>query len=153
MTPDALLRSNPDAAVSTLFAGIALIYLECNRPGSIVPGCFGALFTLLALNAFSQMMLRPSALALIGVGVALILAELVLPARNLIAAAGAAMLALGLRLLVQPFAAAHVHTPTALAAGAGFTFVTLCLARIALRARRNKRSLSLPRAAPQRRTG
>ena len=152
----ASMESSPDLSLLTLVAGILLIYVECNRPGSILPGCFGGLLALLSINALSHMMLRPSALVLSTVGILLVFTELFLPARNLFAASGAALLIVGLRTLLQPFAPAHVHTPTAIVAGAGFAALTLWLARIALRARRNKRShsshLSI-RAASQRRTG
>jgi membrane-bound serine protease (ClpP class) len=151
-----LLDSTPDAALLTLFAGILLIYLECNRPGWILPGCLGALLTLLAINAFSHMPLRPSALALTAVGAALVLAEVAIPAKNLAAAAGATLSVLGLRTLLQPFAPARVHTPIALVAGAGLAASTLWLVRIAVRARRTKRSLSplsSIHGASERRTG
>ena len=143
------LQASPDAALLTLVAGILLVYFEANRPGSILPGCLGALLTLLSIHALSQMPLRASALAVIALGLALLFTELFRPARNLFGALGAALLALGLRTLLQPFAPAHVHTPTAIVAGAGLVAVTLWLARIALRARRNKRTLSspLPRTA------
>jgi membrane-bound serine protease (ClpP class) len=153
MSVPLILQTNPDVALLILFAGVLLIYFECNRPGSVLPGCLGALLTLLAVNAFAHMPLRTSALALAAAGIILILAELAIPARNLAAAAGTALLILGLRTLVQPFAPARVHTPTAFVAGAGFAASTLWLARIALRARRNKRSLPSFGAASQRRTG
>jgi membrane-bound serine protease (ClpP class) len=136
------LQQSPDAALLTLFAGILLLYFECNRPGSILPGCVGALLTLLALNAFTHMPLRPVALALVLAAVLLILLELIIPARNLLASAGTVTLVAALRILLQPFAPARVHTPTAIVAAVGFAASTLWLARIALRARRNKRSLT-----------
>ncbi len=149
----AYLQASPDATVLTLVAGILLIYVECNRPGAIVPGCLGALLTLLSIGALARMPLRPSALALVAVGCVLLLAELVLPARNAFAAAGTSLFILGLKSLLQPFAANRVHTPTAIAAGGILAAATLWLARIALRARRNKRSLMSFRPASQRRTG
>jgi membrane-bound serine protease (ClpP class) len=154
MNLPALLEASPDAALLSLFAGILLIYFECNRPGSIVPGCAGTLLALLSINAFAHMRLRPLALALVAAGIVLILAELKIPARNLIAATGSALLVVGLESLLQPFAPARVHTPTAIVSGVGFAASTLWLARIALCARRNKRSLSnLPIVASERRTG
>ena len=135
------MQASPDATLLALFTGILLLYLECNRPGSILPGCLGALLTLLSINNFAHLPLRPSALALIAAGTVLILAELVLPARNLLAAAGTGLFTVGLRTLLQPFAPAHVHTPTAIVVAAGLAASTLWLARIALRARRNKRTL------------
>ncbi len=143
------LQANPDATLLTLVAGILLLYLEANRPGSILPGCLGALLTLLSLNAFAHMSLRPSALAISTLGVALVFTELFRPARNLLATLGAALLTFGLRFLLQPFAPVHVHTPTAILAGVGLAAVTLWLARIALRARRNKRTLSSILSSPR----
>jgi membrane-bound serine protease (ClpP class) len=156
MNLSALLEASPDAALLSLFAGVLLIYFECNRPGSIIPGCAGVLLALLSIDAFAHMPLRPLALALVAAGIVLILAELKVSARNLAAATGTALLIFGFRNLLQPFAPARVHTPTAIVAAAGFAASTLWLARIALRARHNKRSLSpvpgFP-AASERRTG
>ncbi len=152
----AYLAANPDASLLTLFAGVLLIYLECNRPGSVLPGCLGALLTLLSINAFTHMPLRQPALALIVAGVALVVADLTMPVRNPAAILGTISLIIGLRTLVQPFASAHVHTPIAVVLGSSFAFTTVWLARVALRARRNKRSLSPDlsiRSASQRRTG
>ncbi len=144
MSFPATMQASPDAALLTLFAGILLIYFECNRPGSILPGCLGALLTLLSIDAFTRMPLQPSFLALVAAGIVLVLCEVFLPARNLLAVFGAALLTLGLRNLLQPFAPARVHTPTAVITGVGLDAATLWLARIALRARRNKRSLLTP---------
>ena len=149
----AALSTSPDAALWTLFAGLLLVYFECNRPGSIVPGCLGALLILLALNGFAHMPLRPAGLALSAIGMLLILFEAVRPTWNLSAAAGTASLIGGFATLVQPFATARVHTSTAIATGCGLAFSTLWLVRIAVTARRNKRSMRRLAPASQRRTG
>jgi len=134
------LLQNPDLAVLTLFAGILLVYWECNRPGSILPGCAGTLLVLLSANSLLCLPLRSSALALLALGLVLLLIEIAYATRNLLAAAGILAIVAGLRLLGQPFAFLHVHIATALVAGGGFGVATLWLGKIALRARRNKRS-------------
>jgi len=131
--------ANPDVAILTLFAGILLIYFECNRPGSIVPGCLGGLFALLSLHSLSQLPLRPLALALIAAGTTLLLLELAIPARKSLAAAGILLVTYGLATLLEPFSAPHVHLLTAIFTGPGFGISTLWLATLALQARRNKR--------------
>jgi membrane-bound serine protease (ClpP class) len=152
MTSAAILSllASPDIALFTLLAGILLIYLECNRPGLIVPGCLGGLVLMLSLFRLHQLPLRPSALALLGFGLAVLLLELAVPARNLLAALGMAAIACGLATLVQPFAPAHVHIASAIAVAAGFGVPTLWLSRVALRARRNKRTLRHPAAVQDR---
>jgi membrane-bound serine protease (ClpP class) len=134
------LLANPDVAVLTLLAGVLLIYFECNRPGSILPGCLGSLFVLLSLNSLHYLPLRPSALALTAIGAALI-ALAALRLRILFAAIGIASLTDGLATLIQPFASAHVHLSTAIFSATTFGLTTVWLATIALRARSNKRSI------------
>jgi len=134
------LLANPDVAVLTLFAGILLIYFECNRPGTILAGCLGALLVLLSLHALSQLPLRPAAVALAAGGTAFTLLELAIPARNLLAVGGIALITYALATLLEPFRPAHVHLFTALFVAVGFGVSTLALSRIALQARRNKRT-------------
>lgn len=153
----AVLQSNPDAALLTLLAGVLLVYWECNRPGFILPGCIGALLSLLAANAFAHMPLRPPGIILAVSGFALVVCQIFLPVRKLLAAAGTvaatAALIAGLATCVQPSASARVHLPTAFATGLCLAAASLWLARIALRARRNKRTFTSLPAASQRRTG
>jgi len=141
------MLQNPDAAVVALFAGILLVYFECNRPGTIVPGCLGAVLILLSVNALTHLALRPAGLGAIAAGFSLLLLELARPARNLSALLGTVAICAGLATLVQPFAAARVHPSTALFTGIGFSASTLWLGKVAVQARRNKR-LTRP-SAPQ----
>ena len=135
------LFGNPDVAILTMFFGILLVYVECNRPGTILPGCCGTLLILLALNSLRQMTLRPWSVALVVAAVILVPLDAFLKPRNVAAAAGGLLLAYGLVHLVEPFAAQHVHPLVAVLAAFVFTSSTVWLARIALLARRNKRVL------------
>jgi membrane-bound serine protease (ClpP class) len=144
------LLANPDIALFTLLAGILLIYVECNRPGLIVPGCVGALAVMLSLFSLHQLRVRPSALALVAAGIVLLLLEVAIPARKLLAMVGIATIACGFATLVQLFAPAHVHTASAIAVSAGFGIPTLWLSKVALLAHRNKRTLRHPVAVQDR---
>jgi membrane-bound serine protease (ClpP class) len=148
--PPIFLLANPEVALFTLLTGILLIYIECNRPGLIVPGCLGALAVMLSLFSLHQLPLRPAALALIATGLAILLLELAIPARNLIATVGIAAIAGGLANLLQPFATAHVHMASAIAVAVGFGMPTLWLSKVALLARRNKRTARHPVAVQDR---
>ncbi len=134
--------ANPDVAVLSLLAAILLIYYECNRPGSVVPGCAGALLGLLSIHSLSQMPIRPGAMLLLACGAGLVAAQVFVAWRGAPGLAGAALLIAGWSTLLQPFASGRVHPATAIVAGAGLSGCTVWLGRIALRARRNKQSRS-----------
>jgi membrane-bound serine protease (ClpP class) len=148
--PSLSLLANPDTALVTLLAGILLIYLECNRPGLVIPGCLGTLAVMLSLFSLHRLPLRSVSLALVAAGIALLLLELAIPARKLLATTGIAAIACGLATLLQPFAPAHVHTAAAIAFAVGFGIPTFCLSKVALLARRNKRTLRHPAAVQDR---
>ena len=128
--------ANPNYAVVLLLAGILLIYAEFNRPGTVVVGCLGALFAMLALFGLGQLPLRGSALAMLAAGIALLVLALWFPLRRATLIAADFCLLLGLaRLVVKP----EVNFYIAVAAGSIFSEVTHRLLTIALLARRKKR--------------
>jgi membrane-bound serine protease (ClpP class) len=139
------LLASPDAALLTLLAGIALMYFEANRPGSILPGCLGALLTLVSLFALFQHTLHPRAGVFLAGGVALTMAGIFRPTRNLLVAAGALTLGYGLVTLFAP--PDRLHIPTVFVFAVGFCFSTAWLGRVALLARRNKRQSIAIRSA------
>lgn len=128
--------ANPDHAVLLLLCGILFIYAEFNKPGTVLFGCFGALLTMYGLYGLSQFPVRPAAVAIALVGVALIgLGCRYQAFARLSDVAGTLCIALGLvNLVVSP----PVHFAVAIVAAAIFSFVTGWLVRIALLARQNK---------------
>ena len=146
------LSGNPDALLLGLFAGILLIYGECNRPGMILPGCTGGLLFLLSLHALCRLPLEPLALIPIAAGLLLILAEILIRARGVLVAFGSLCLTYGLVHLLRPSAPRHVHLLTAMVAGAGFAVISAWLGSVALQARRNKFGYRV-RSATEGRTG
>ena len=133
------LLATPDAALLAVVAGILLLYAEFNVPGTILPGCLGALSLMLGLFALSRMRLHPAALGLALAGFALLLLALVSTHFLLPAALSLATLTFSfLHLVDSPRYGTAIHLPTALLTASLFSLSTLWLGRIALRARRNK---------------
>ena len=133
------LLASPDAALLAVVTGILLLYAEFNLPGSVLPGCLGALSLMLGLFALSRLPLRPAALALALAGFALLLGAIAAARFLFPAVGGSAALTLGFFGLVRtaPHSAA-IQLRTALLAASLFSASTVWLGRVALRARRNK---------------
>ena len=133
------LLATPDAALLGVVAGILLLYAEFNLPGTVLPGCFGALSLMLGLFALSQMPLRAAALGLALAGLALTLLAVISTYFLLPTILGLATLTLGfLHLVDRSRYGTAIDLPTALLAACLSSLSTVALGRIALRARRNK---------------
>lgn len=130
--------ANPDLDVLLLIAGLLLIYLEFNIPGTIVPGALGALSVLLALCGFNLLPIQHTSIALLLLAFALILLEVKFSSHGILAILGSVTLVFGLLTLVDGPPELRVHTGTALTAGLAFGGISFGLAWIALKARRNK---------------
>ncbi len=131
------LLSHPDAAILLLLLGVLLLYAEFNRPGTVLLGCLGMLFAMVALHGLALHPIALAALAAAALGLALILLDLRLQTRSFLAIPGTLILAYALAALFP--APPRIDAPTALATAILFSSTTLWLGRIALQARRNKR--------------
>ncbi len=131
--------TDPNIAVLILVAGVLLIYLEFNVPGTIIPGAIGTLLVVTALFALNLLPLRYTAIMLLIAALTLLLLEVKAPSHGILATAGVACLVTGLLTLVAgPIPELQVRLATALGVGTGFGLITLFLVRIALHARHNK---------------
>jgi membrane-bound serine protease (ClpP class) len=133
-----LTALSPNAVVLILTVGLALIALELNRPGSILPGAVGLLLSLLAAASLAQHHLRSAAV----VGFVASMALLLLQARRqlswILPPSATILLILSMSTLlpttVQPGISPWVAVLCGLFLGTGTTVLT----RIARRARQNK---------------
>jgi membrane-bound serine protease (ClpP class) len=129
---------SPNIAVLLLTLGFALIALELNRPGLILPGAAGLLLALLSIA--SLLRFHPSAEALLEIvaSMALLLLQFRRTALWIVACSATIVLTLGLVSLLPPTAGLEVSpwiaVPCGLFLGVGITVLT----RIARRARQNK---------------
>jgi membrane-bound serine protease (ClpP class) len=71
--------TNPTIAYGLLLIGIYGLLLEGYNPGVVVPGVVGAIALLMALFAFQILSVNYAGLALIGLGIAMIIAEFFVP--------------------------------------------------------------------------
>jgi membrane-bound serine protease (ClpP class) len=133
-----LTHLSPNAAVLVLTFGIALIYVELNRPGSILPGAFGLLATLLSIASISQRHPSPNGILLILSAVSLLLVDLLRPTHILVAVAATIALILGFRGLLVPSCCPSISFPVSFGCGLLLGAGTSTLTRIARRARVNK---------------
>jgi membrane-bound serine protease (ClpP class) len=127
------LSMTPDQAILLLTLGVALIYVELNRPGWILPGALGLLAVLLAGASLLRSGIDPVAASLCASATAILVcsARKTFPVVALVAATLSLMLGL-LRLTPQ------VHMAVALPCGLLLGTGTSLLTRIARRARTNK---------------
>ncbi len=131
--------TDPNIAVLILVAGVLLIYLEFNVPGTIIPGAIGTLLVVTALFALNLLPLRYTAIMLLIAALTLLLLEVKAPSHGILATAGVACLVTGLLTLVAgPIPELQVQLATALGVGTGFGLITLFLVRIAMQALHNK---------------
>lgn len=133
-----LATLSPNATVLILTAGLALIALELNRPGSILPGAAGLLLTLLAIASLSLRHPRSGPAFLIATSMAVLLLQCRRTLLWLIPAGATVLLGFSIATLLPPGASPAISTwvalPCGLILGAGITLLT----RIARRARQNK---------------
>jgi membrane-bound serine protease (ClpP class) len=128
-----LAEVSPAAALVVFTVGLLLVYVELNRPGRVIPGAVGLLMTLLACARLGAA--HPVALVLVATACALLAVELVRGTYGLVDVAAALALVLGFRQLVTP----PVGWMMCILCGVGLGGVTAALARVARRARANKR--------------
>jgi membrane-bound serine protease (ClpP class) len=129
-----MLSLPPDAALLLLTLGIALIYIELNRPGSILPGALGLLATLLSIAAIANHHPALPAVILCLTAIALLALDLARPTHFLVALGATLALVLGFSRLLHGSIHLWVSVPCGILLGVGTSLLT----RIARRARANK---------------
>lgn len=123
---------SPNAAIVILTLGLALIAIELNRPGSVLPGALGLLLTLLCSAALLHRGPQPLAFALLFAGATVLLLQLRWNIRLWTVCLAAAAATVGFALLPG------VTLPVAILCGVLLSGGTTILTRIAHRARQNK---------------
>lgn len=133
-----LATLSPNTAILMLTAGIGLIAVELNRPGTILPGAAGLLLTLLSEASLWQRHPRPAPTVLILLSMALLLLQIRRSLHWVIPATATGLLIFSLEEFLPPSAGPGVGRWTALVCGVLLGAGTTVLTRIARRARQNK---------------
>lgn len=93
--------TDPNVAYILMLVGIYGIILEFYNPGMLFPGVTGAISLLLALYAFQVLPVNFAGLALIALGIALMVAEMLLPSFGVIGVGGIVAFVVGSILLMD----------------------------------------------------
>ncbi len=89
------LIADPNIAYLLMMAGLLGLYVEFTHPGAMFPGVAGAICLLLALTALHVLPLNSAGPALLGLGVALLVAEAFLPTCGLLGVGGIVAFVMG----------------------------------------------------------
>lgn len=123
--------ANPNLAYLLMMAGILGLYVEFTHPGVLFPGVAGAICLLLALSAMQVLSINYAGLALIGLGVMLLVAEVFLPSFGVLGIGGIVSFILGSVLLFDTPDSTLSVDPGIIAAAAislgGFTLIVMFL--------------------------
>ncbi|MEX0301756.1 MAG: nodulation protein NfeD [Leisingera sp.] len=93
--------SNPNVALVLMMLGVYGLIFEFWNPGALVPGVVGAICLTLGLYALNQLPLSYAALALLGIGVAFMIAEALSPSFGVLGFGGLFAFSLGAAMLVD----------------------------------------------------
>ncbi len=96
------LLTDPQFAYMLLLGSLALLYFEITHPGTLVAGTLGALGLIIALVALDKMNVEWGGLALILLGIALLVAEIFVPAFGILGIGGLVSFVLGSIFLFDP---------------------------------------------------
>ena len=94
------ILADPNIAYLLMMAGMLGLYLEFSNPGLLFPGLAGGICLILALTAFQVLPINYTGLVLIGLGMALLIAEMFLPSFGILGVSGIAAFVLGLVVLI-----------------------------------------------------
>ena len=113
--------ADPNIAYLLMLAGLLGLYIELTHPGVVVPGIVGGICLLLALTAMQVLPINLGALALVGLGLALLVAEAFLPTFGVVGVGGLVAFLLG-SLFLFDAGGEDVRVARGIVAGAGGGF-------------------------------
>lgn len=93
--------TNPNVAYILMLVGIYGIIFELMNPGAIVPGVLGSICVIVALFAFQALPINYAGLALMGLGIAFMIAEAFAPSFGVLGIGGLIAFAFGSLLLLD----------------------------------------------------
>jgi membrane-bound serine protease (ClpP class) len=89
------VMTNPNIAFIVMLVGVYGIIFEFMSPGAVLPGVLGAICLLVGLFALNLLPVNYAGLGLIGLGIALLVAETFTPTHGVLSVSGIAAFALG----------------------------------------------------------
>ncbi len=128
--------AEPTIAYLLMMAGMLGLYIEFTHPGVAFPGVAGAICLLLALAALHVLPVNTSALGLILLGVALLVAEAFLPTFGVVGAGGLIAFFLGSLFLFDAEAGVALPRSVIFGVGGALAAIILVIGTLVVRAQR-----------------
>ncbi|MBI2884921.1 MAG: nodulation protein NfeD [Candidatus Omnitrophica bacterium] len=128
--------TNPNIAYLLMLLGTLGLVFEFTHPGFGFPGIAGLICLLLALYAFQALPVNYAGLALMGLGLVLLIAEVKVAGLGLLAVGGVVALTLGSLMLVDPAQGFGISLRLILPVVLGISAIILFLLRLVMRAQR-----------------
>lgn len=132
--------TNPNVALILMMIGIYGLVFEFMNPGSLYPGTIGSICLLIGLYALAALPIDYAGLALVGLGVALMVAEAFAPSFGILGIGGIVAFALGATILFDTGAAPgfDLYWPVVAGLAVASLGFTLLVGRLALSSRRSR---------------
>lgn len=129
--------TNPNIAYVLMLAGVYGIFFELSNPGALFPGVLGAICLVLALYAFQVLPVNYAGLALILLGMAFMVGELLVPSFGVLGIGGGVAFVIGSLILMETDVEAYqISMPLILAVTAITALFIFSLISIAVRQRK-----------------
>ncbi len=93
--------TNPNIALILMLIGVYGLIFEFTNPGALLPGTVGSISLIVGLYALAALPLNFAGLALIGLGLALMVAEALTPTFGILGVGGVAAMGLGATILID----------------------------------------------------
>lgn len=93
--------TNPNVALILMLIGVYGLILEFSNPGALLPGTVGSISLIVALYALAALPVNYAGLALIGLGLALMVAEALTPVFGILGLGGVIAMGLGAMILID----------------------------------------------------
>jgi len=131
--------ADPNIMYLLMIAGVIGLYFEFSHPGAYLPGVAGAICLLLALTSFQLLPINLAGLMLIGLGMAMLLAELFVTSYGVLGIGGVIAFVIGSLFLIDT-SQTNLNVNRSIIAGAavGFSAIVLGIGYLVLRGRRGR---------------
>jgi len=136
--------TNPNIAYLLMLLGTLGLVFEFTHPGVGFPGIAGLICMILALYAFQTLPINYAALALLGIGLGLLVAEVKVAGFGLLAVGGVLSLTLGSLMLFDTPESFGVSLKLIVPVVLGVSAIVLFLVNLALRAHRQPVTTGIP---------
>jgi membrane-bound serine protease (ClpP class) len=130
--------AHPQIAYLLMSLGMLGLVVELWNPGAILPGVVGGICLLLAFFAFQVLSVNATGIALIVLGLALLVVEVMMPSFGVLGIGGIVALVAGSLMVTSEVPGVHVDARFVVAVASGVGAIAIFLGRLAVKAHHSK---------------